>query len=246
MLQSLTTNIFSAANEAAPPPSAEIFPGLESGLWATSAPETTSSMEAEDDNNYTYILHTATTTTPAGQHLVACSGSNNLIRIYDASRPRSSSGGQLPLLATLNHGKPAGNSPVTDIAFVAGGALLSCSESGRLFLWDVRAPGAPVGKMACPPTGSMTTSCVCARNDGKVVAAGVGSGIRLWDVGTRKVVAGYEEAHTDDVTVMRFHPVAGMQLISGSLDGLICITDTSVPPTPEGDEDEGDTLVSGK
>lgn len=248
MLQALSTNLFSAANDIATQP-APIFPDLESGMWSNN-PDTTNStntntsgMEAED-NNYSYVLHTASTTV-TGKHIVACSGSNNIVRIYDVSQPR----GQLPLLATLDQTKFVGDSTITGLSFLEGGAapgaVLTCSESGRLFLWDIRAPATPAVKFSCPPTGGMITSCVCSRGDGKVVAAGVGSSIRLWDVGTRKMIAVYEEAHTDDVTDIKFHPVAQSQLISGSLDGLICITDTSVPPTSEEAEDEGDTLVSG-
>ena len=164
--------------------------------------------------------------------------------MYDVTRPRGR--GQLPLIATFDNGKASGGSVVTGLTFVPGSdAVLTCSENGRVFIWDIRAPAAPAVKFSCPYAGGMTTSCVCARADGKAVAAGVGSSIRLWDVGTRKVITTYEEAHTDDVTVLKFHPRAEHQLISGSLDGLVCITDTSVPPTMDEDEDEADTLVSG-
>lgn len=248
MLEALSINIFSAANDASPAPPLEAplqSTDLFANGWATTATDpaaaaaaatatTTAAMEPED-NNYTYVLHMA-----ASHNIVACAGSNNLIRIYDVSQPRR----QAPLLATLNPAKPAGNSPVTGVVFVEN-ALISCSESGRLFLWDLRAPATPAAKFSCPPAGGGDTSCVCVRGDGKVVAAGVGSSLRLWDVGTRKVMTTYEEAHTDDVTMVKFHPTVSNRLISGSLDGLICVTDTSISPTPDTDEDEGDTLVSG-
>lgn len=254
MLQALSTNIFSAANDEASTASsssssgsssgaAELFPGLESGMWSATPADTT--MDSEE-NNYCYVLHTATTAAGPAMQWAACSGSNGLVRVYDVAHPR----GQLPLLATLDQKKVAGDAAITGVTFLSGGtapgAVLTCSENGRMFLWDVRTPAAPAVKFSAPPVGGMSMSCVCSRLDGKVVAAGVGSSIRLWDVGTRKVIAVYEEAHTDDVTAIRFHPFAPSQLITGSLDGLVCITDTSVPPTPEGDEDEGDTLVSGK
>ncbi|CAI6008633.1 unnamed protein product [Closterium sp. NIES-65] len=60
--------------------------------------------------------------------------------------------------------------------------------------------------------------------------AGGGGGIwqiLLWDMRSTRLLGRLEDAHTDDVTQVRFHPLHRTALLSAALDGLICRFDLS-------------------
>ncbi|GJP53737.1 hypothetical protein CLOM_g13825 [Closterium sp. NIES-68] len=56
-----------------------------------------------------------------------------------------------------------------------------------------------------------------------------GPPILLWDMRSCRLLGRLEDAHTEDVTQVRFHPLHRTALISASLDGLICRFDLSPP-----------------
>ncbi|KAI8022840.1 WD repeat-containing protein GTS1 [Camellia lanceoleosa] len=62
------------------------------------------------------------------------------------------------------------------------------------------------------PRRSITTAC---------------SKIFFWDWRTKKQVACLEESHMEDVTQVHFVPDHQNKLVSASVDGLICLFDTS-------------------
>lgn len=47
----------------------------------------------------------------------------------------------------------------------------------------------------------------------------------FWDIRNAKILGGYWESHTDDVTTVLFHPTDSNKLASGSTDGLVNIYD---------------------
>ncbi|CAI5523240.1 unnamed protein product, partial [Closterium sp. Naga37s-1] len=53
--------------------------------------------------------------------------------------------------------------------------------------------------------------------------------IFLWDMRSSRLLGRLEDAHTEDVTQVRFHPLHRTALLSAALDGLICRFDLSPP-----------------
>lgn len=49
----------------------------------------------------------------------------------------------------------------------------------------------------------------------------------FWDVRQQKLLGGYWESHTDDITQLKFSPRDNDHLVSGSTDGLINLYDLS-------------------
>ncbi|XP_076841926.1 WD repeat-containing protein 89 [Brachyhypopomus gauderio] len=121
--------------------------------------------------------------------------------------------------------------------------LLTGSADGTLCSWDARRPGsAPVRVFRSDPEHSYCSFDVSC--NGGVVCAGteqVGedSFLVFWDVrmagpaheagGERERLLGvYSESHSDDVTVVRFHPTQADRLASGATDGLVNVFDLSL------------------
>ncbi|XP_049815632.1 WD repeat-containing protein 89 [Schistocerca nitens] len=51
--------------------------------------------------------------------------------------------------------------------------------------------------------------------------------VLFWDIRTSKLLGGYWESHTDDITQVRFHPEEKNKLATGSVDGIINVFDIS-------------------
>jgi hypothetical protein len=108
--------------------------------------------------------------------------------------------------------------------------LLSSSHDGTIHCWDLRAQKiaysfdarrTPVFSFDIGGAGDM------------VLAGGAKEKLLFWDL--RRVDASapnrsplaFTESHTEDITKVRFHPVVGNKLFTGSVDGLICLFDTA-------------------
>ncbi|XP_078440910.1 transducin/WD40 repeat-like superfamily protein isoform X2 [Wolffia australiana] len=66
-------------------------------------------------------------------------------------------------------------------------------------------------------------------SSGNLLAAGCNEQILFWDLRSEKKLCSLEDSHIEDVTQVRFVPDQPNKLISGSVDGLLCLFDTSGP-----------------
>lgn len=114
--------------------------------------------------------------------------------------------------------------------------LYSCSSDSTVRVWDTRS----FQQVFCVSAGpSQEVFSFSLGGLGQnLLAAGCKSQILLWDWRNKKQAACLEESHMDDVTQVHFIPDNQSKLISASVDGLMCIFDTS------GDINEDDHLDS--
>jgi len=184
-------------------------------------------MAAEADSGIDptcYVLCSAAATATAR---FAAGGSNGLARVYDATPAAG-------LEATFSVAAAAPGA-LADVALLSpvGTTLVALSVDGAVSLWDTRMPPtAATAVLRCGRGGGGDATCVCGSDDMRMVAVGHGSTLKVLDLATRRLLAQYEEAHTEDVTRVEFHPNVRTMLLSSSLDGLICCTDTAVPLPP--------------
>ncbi|CAL5194463.1 unnamed protein product [Lathyrus oleraceus] len=114
--------------------------------------------------------------------------------------------------------------------------LSSCSSDGTIRAWDTRI-FQQVSILNAGPSQEVFSFSTGGPN-GCLVAAGCDSQVLLWDWRNNKQIACLEDSHMDDVTQVHFVPDEPGRLISASVDGLICIFDTS------GDINDDDHLDS--
>ncbi|KAL1827360.1 hypothetical protein ACET3Z_005772 [Daucus carota] len=116
------------------------------------------------------------------------------------------------------------SSTINQIMF-SGDILRSCSSDGTVRAWDTRS----FQEISCISAGpSEEVFCFSFGGVGdSLLAAGCKSQILFWDWRTRKQVACLQESHMDDVTQVHFVPENQNKLVSASVDGLMCIFDTS-------------------
>lgn len=160
----------------------------------------------------------------SGSAWYACTLSNGNVHIYDHER----------LQPVHTYISPHGNNVITDLSSDSCNGLITSSKSGSVCLFDVR-QAAPVLKFDVPRNEQALSVDL---GYGCILAA-VGSSkahIHFFDVRDGgKLLGSYVDAHTDEVTRVRFQPspiTSGQTtsfLISGSEDGLACIFDTSQP-----------------
>uniref|UniRef100_A0A6P7HIM2 WD repeat-containing protein 89 n=1 Tax=Diabrotica virgifera virgifera TaxID=50390 RepID=A0A6P7HIM2_DIAVI len=86
-----------------------------------------------------------------------------------------------------------------------------------------------------------TFNCFDVSSNDRLLAAGTDvlggdAFVLFWDIRINKLLGGYWQSHTDDITQVRFHPDDMNKLISGSTDGLINLYDLS-------QESEDDALI---
>ncbi|KZV32357.1 WD repeat-containing protein 89 [Dorcoceras hygrometricum] len=130
--------------------------------------------------------------------------------------------------ATINH-----------ISFVGPSSphvLYSCSSDSTIRAWDSRS----CQQVSCVSTGPSQEifSFSFGGSGANLLAAGCNSQIIFWDWRTMKRTACLEESHMDDVTQVHFVPSNQSKLVSASVDGLMCLFDTS------GNINEDEHLVS--
>lgn len=127
------------------------------------------------------------------------------------------------------------SSTINEISF-SGHLLHSCSSDGTIRAWDTRS----LQQVSCVnagPSEEVFSFSLGGVGD-NLLAAGCNSKILVWDWRTKKQAACLEESHMDDVTQVHFVPGNQNKLVSGSVDGLMCIFDTS------GDINDDDHLES--
>ncbi|CAL5357617.1 unnamed protein product [Camellia sinensis] len=103
--------------------------------------------------------------------------------------------------------------------------LHSCSSDSTIRAWDSRS-FQQVSSVSAGPSQEIFSFSFGGPGD-NLLAAGSKSQIFFWDWRTKKQVACLEESHMEDVTQVHFVPDHQNKLVSASVDGLICLFDTS-------------------
>ncbi|CAG8443118.1 17870_t:CDS:2 [Acaulospora morrowiae] len=107
--------------------------------------------------------------------------------------------------------------------------LISSSKDGRIAIWDLRVPNSePVQVLQAGKREPLLSFDV--NNLDTILAAGTelfneDAKIIFWDLRNSSIMSQFVESHNDDITQIQFHPTSPSQLISGSVDGLICSFD---------------------
>jgi WD40 repeat protein len=177
----------------------------------------------------TYVLHLASRFEGSkAKILVALSNREHALYDYDQ-------GGHLRRCwsAPLSH---ADSITGVKLSNVEDSSFYTSSLDGTIKLWDYRTGGTQPslvfkdntdGEDKLKPISSFDVSC-----NNKFVCAGTplveaDSYLLFWDVRKAAVLGGYWEAHTDDITQVKFHPRESSTMMSASTDGLINIYDVS-------------------
>ena len=176
---------------------------------------------------------------------VLCGGTNGAARLLGVGAD-----GTLAALATLPGapvptaaaGARGGAQPVCDVAFADAHTAAVCLETGRTTLWDLRAhPGTVAPTPACVLGNTQRAQAMCANRDGHTLAVACGERLCLWDARQpARALAVYRDIHTDDVTCLCFARSHPRTLVSGSMDALVCATDTSQAP----DDDDSSSAAA--
>ncbi|WOK98656.1 WD repeat-containing protein [Canna indica] len=103
--------------------------------------------------------------------------------------------------------------------------ICSCSSDGTIRAWDIRT--FKQASLFRANSSKEIYSFCFGGSTGNLLAGGCNAEIYFWDWRNGKQVACLEESHMDDVTQVRFVPNQQNNLISSSVDGLMCLFDTS-------------------
>jgi len=163
---------------------------------------------------------------------LAAALSTHVVKVY----ARGKGGSVGALLELTGHG-----GPITDAHFPLPeepALVLTSSEDGTVRLWDCRAPLASreAHKFTAHFAKTFATATMGGGGD-HLVAAGSGAQIAFWDRRTGAGMEVFEEAHSEDVTRLRFQPGRRSRLFTASVDGLACVFDCSGAPSDLNDED---------
>jgi WD40 repeat protein len=165
-------------------------------------------------------------------HHVSCALSNGEVQVYDKK--------SLHLLQTYQRT----DSLITEMTFETFDAnlLAATASDGSLTLYDIRQPTNPAIEIKNMLRPEEETLSVSMGFGGNIAAVGSSKGkIHFFDIRDKRSILGtYNQAHTKEVTRVRFQSVStgssssnGVNrntspiLISGSEDGLACVFDTS-------------------
>lgn len=155
----------------------------------------------------------------ASYQWVSCGLSNGDVNVYDQER--------LQLLRTYPK-LPTETCTLTDLTTCGEHLFSTASSNGKVCIVDVRQPE-PALRFSLP--GSEQALSVSLGYDG--VLAAVGSSkplVHFHDIRQNGSLLGtYQDAHTEEVTRVRFQSSQSPILISASEDGLACVFDTSKP-----------------
>mmetsp|Transcript_15980 Transcript_15980/g.32763 ORF Transcript_15980/g.32763 Transcript_15980/m.32763 type:complete len:427 (+) Transcript_15980:89-1369(+) len=164
-------------------------------------------------------------------HRVGCALSNGEVQIYDQNTLRH--------LHTYQR-----DSLITEMTFETFDAnlLAATANDGSLTLYDIRQPTTPAIAMTNMLRPDEETLSLSVGFDGNIAAVGSSKGkIHFFDIRDKRGILGtYNQAHTNEVTRVRFQSFATRLpgsnctsrtatpvLVSGSEDGLACVFDTS-------------------
>ena len=185
--------------------------------WIADPQLTTDSQDSTGD----WILNAAVSggpLTPAGTHpTIACGMSNGEIQVYDQER--------LHLLSSFL--PENSNFIATDVGYGPQNTIVSSGYDGTVSLFDLRSSKAELTLSL--PSSEIALS-VSLGFDGYLAAAASHKGlVHFYDLRSRGSLLGsYVDAHTDEVTKVRFFPYSSY-LLSAAEDGLVCLFDTTQP-----------------
>jgi len=178
--------------------------------------------QLEEADPATYLTHFSKSSQPAWPsvgELIASADSTNGICLF--SRQTLDFGGRI-----TGH-----EDSVTHLSFAkhSPSILWSSSEDGSIRCWDLRTQALAHAFYTHQPVGSFDIG----GTDNMILAAGVKENIHFWDL--RKTFPGkqqeaeaiFTEVHNEDITRVIFHPCAQNRLFSSSIDGLVCMFDTT-------------------
>jgi len=159
-----------------------------------------------------YLLHCCSNSNTTLAVAAHCPG--NEIKLYDKNT--------LGLTADL-----VGHAAVVnDLQFAPDqNQLVSAASDGSVKIWDIRSRTVAQEFRGGDELWSSSVSV-----DGLTLCAGSEAVVYLWD---RRVVDHprliLDEVHTESVTQVRFHPVHRQMLVTGSVDGLVCLLNSDSP-----------------
>ena len=153
------------------------------------------------------------------QEWVSCGLSNGDVNVYDQER--------LQLMRTYPK-LPAETCTLTDLTTYGAHLLTASWSSGKVCVVDVRQPN-PALVFSLP--GNEQALSVTLGYDGVLAATGSSKPlVHFHDIRQNGSLLGtYHDAHTEEVTRVRFQSPQSPTLLSASEDGLACIFDTSKP-----------------
>ena len=163
--------------------------------------------------------------TCSGTSWLACALSNGNLHVYDHER----------LQPLHTYDAPHGDNQITDLSSDSFNALITSSKNGSVCLFDIRQT-TPALKFEIPRNEEALS--VDLGYGGALAAVGSSKAqIHFFDIRAGgKLMGSYVDAHTDEVTRVRFQPSAEGNsgettslLVSASEDGLACIFDSSQP-----------------
>lgn len=167
-----------------------------------------------------YVLHIATSNNDDSNHSVSCALSDQSLRVFDREtfEPRS--------IITQAH-----VASITDLCHVSDSLVGSSGYDGYVKLFDLRV-AKPVLELKLPHREQALSMSI--GYGGTLAAVGSAkSKIHFYDLRMGKDdrrIGCYVDAHTDEVTKVRFQASFGIHdsslLVSASEDGLACIHDT--------------------
>lgn len=116
---------------------------------------------------------------------------------------------------------------ISSIKTIDGDIFATCGGDG-VKIWDIRTK-TTLSHLKFESEAPL----LCMDVQGHRIAAGselVGcdAGVMLWDIRNNKKVVSYIDSHNDDVTDIALHPTEASALLSGSVDGLINLYNTTI------------------
>lgn len=131
---------------------------------------------------------------------------------------------------------PAHTNTITDVKFSSKNEhlLYSSSLDGTVKIHDIRSRTcvAELKDDSEGPSELKPLSSFDLSSDENFGSAGTelvdgDAFVLFWDIRSSKLLGGYWESHTDDITQVRFHPEEKNTLATGSVDGIINVFDIS-------------------
>ncbi|KAL2129143.1 hypothetical protein VTI74DRAFT_8178 [Chaetomium olivicolor] len=160
----------------------------------------------------------------------ATTGSDQTLSLFD---PLRLSQGPVKKIRT-DHG----NLTAAKVYSAADSVICTTGENGTVSVWDLRLDPSKAKAMQIGGNLPSLLSLACS-NDTNTIAAGTElanhqASIIIWDLRSPSAPrTQYTEGHSDDITQLTYHPANPSLLLSGSTDGLVNLTDTTIT-----DEDE--------
>ncbi|CAB40010.1 WD repeat protein, human WDR89 family [Schizosaccharomyces pombe] len=108
--------------------------------------------------------------------------------------------------------------------------VITCGSEGEIHLWDIRSQAKSAVRSWTQQSTPFTCIALNKKNQfatGSELTRSLAS-VQLWDVRSeQKLIRQWNDAHNDDITHLQFHPKDNELLLTGSVDGLVSLLDTT-------------------